>query len=96
MAARSAKEVRGSWSVVGIMSGEASGRVCWGLRHLERWYGQCPVAATLIAGKTKNRPPRWSVAVGTTSNVPSVVERANLEVAYQVRQLLYSPPVGDL
>ena len=45
---------------------------------------------------TISRPPRWSVAVGTTWNGPSVVKRANLEVAYQVRQLLYSPSVGDL
>ena len=44
----------------------------------------------------QKRPPRWPVAVGTTSYVPSVVKRANLEVAYQVRQLLYSPSVGDL
>ena len=44
----------------------------------------------------KSRPPRRSVAVGTTSIVPSVVKRANLEVAHQVRQLLHSRSVGDL
>ena len=30
----------------------------------------------------KSRPLRWSVAVGTMSNEPSVVKRANLEVAH--------------
>ena len=58
------------------------------------WEAVRPKFGACGAGSVTGR--RRSAAVGTTWNGPSVVKRASLGVAYQVRQLLYSPSVGDL